>query len=65
MPNVLLAASEGLLTRVGSISAGLDRFMSWRVTGILPVADQGQELVEHYIRAGRTGIDQRFFGISP
>ena len=30
VPNVLLVASDGLLTRVGSITAGLDRFMPWR-----------------------------------
>jgi type I restriction enzyme R subunit len=30
VPNVLLVASDGLLTRVGSITAGFDRFMPWR-----------------------------------
>jgi type I restriction enzyme R subunit len=30
VPNVLLVASDGLLTRVGSITSGLDRFMPWR-----------------------------------
>src|SRR5262249_47567927 len=30
VPNVLLVASDGLLPRVGSITAGLDRFMPWR-----------------------------------
>lgn len=29
-PNVLLVASDGLLTRAGSITSGLDRFMPWR-----------------------------------
>jgi type I restriction enzyme, R subunit len=30
VPNVLLIASDGLLTRVGSITSGHDRFMPWR-----------------------------------
>jgi type I restriction enzyme, R subunit len=30
VPNVLLVASDGLLTRVGSITSGHDRFMPWR-----------------------------------
>jgi type I restriction enzyme R subunit len=33
VPNVLLVVSDGLLTRVGSITAGLDRFMPWRPEG--------------------------------
>lgn len=36
VPNVLCAASDGLLTRVGSITAGPSRFMPWR-----PLADDG------------------------
>ncbi len=30
MPNVLLVASDGLLTRVGSITSGGQRFTPWR-----------------------------------
>ncbi len=30
VPNMLLVASDGLLTRVGSISSGRQRFMPWR-----------------------------------
>lgn len=30
VPNALLVASDGLLTRVGSITSGPDRFMPWR-----------------------------------
>jgi type I restriction enzyme, R subunit len=30
VPNVLLVASDGLLTRVGSITSGRQRFMPWR-----------------------------------
>jgi type I restriction enzyme, R subunit len=30
MPNLLLVASDGLLTRVGSITSGRQRFMPWR-----------------------------------
>ncbi len=30
VPNVLLAVSDGLLTRVGSITSGRNRFMPWR-----------------------------------
>ncbi|MAT73369.1 MAG: type I restriction endonuclease [Planctomycetaceae bacterium] len=30
MPNAMLVASDGLLTRVGAITSGLDRFMPWR-----------------------------------
>src|SRR5690625_1165888 len=29
-PNVALAVSDGLLTRIGSLTAGADRFMPWR-----------------------------------
>ena len=36
VPNVLCAVSDGLLTRVGSITAGPSRFMPWR-----PLADEG------------------------
>ncbi len=36
VPNVLCAVSDGMLTRVGSITAGPSRFMPWR-----PLADQG------------------------
>src|SRR5258707_743495 len=42
--NVVLAASDGLLTRVGSITAGLDRFMPWRPEG------GGQPTLEALIR---------------
>jgi type I restriction enzyme R subunit len=35
-PNVLLAVSDGLLTRVGSITSGRSRFMPWR-----PLNDDG------------------------
>jgi type I restriction enzyme R subunit len=44
VPNVLLVASDGLLTRVGSITAGLDRFMPWRPEG------GGQPTLEALIR---------------
>src|SRR5665213_681442 len=44
VPNVLLVASDGLLTRVGSITAGLDRFMPWRP------AEGGQPTLEALIR---------------
>ena len=44
MPNVLLVASDGLLTRGGSITAGLDRFMPWRPEG------GGQPTLEALIR---------------
>jgi type I restriction enzyme R subunit len=30
VPNLLVAVSDGLLTRVGSITSGRDRFMPWR-----------------------------------
>src|SRR5207302_8331906 len=30
VPNVLLAVSDGMLTRVGSITSGRSRFMPWR-----------------------------------
>ena len=30
MPNMMLIASDGLITRAGSITSGLDRFMPWR-----------------------------------
>jgi type I restriction enzyme R subunit len=30
VPNALLVVSDGILTRVGSITSGLDRFMLWR-----------------------------------
>ncbi len=36
VPNVLLAVSDGLLTRVGSITSGRSRFMPWR-----PLNDDG------------------------
>lgn len=36
LPNVLCAVSDGMLTRVGSITAGPSRFMPWR-----PLADEG------------------------
>ena len=36
VPNVLLAVSDGLLTRVGSITSGRSRFMPWR-----PLDDDG------------------------
>jgi len=44
VPNVLLVASDGLLTRVGSITAGFDRFMPWRPEG------GGQPTLEALIR---------------
>lgn len=44
VPNVLLAASDGMLTRVGSMTAGLDRFMPWRPEG------GGQPTLEALIR---------------
>lgn len=44
VPNVLLAASDGLLTRVGSTTAGLDRFMPWRADA------GGQPTLEALIR---------------
>ena len=36
VPNVLLAVSDGLLTRVGSLTSGRSRFMPWR-----PLNDDG------------------------
>ncbi|MBN1490480.1 MAG: type I restriction endonuclease subunit R [Phycisphaerae bacterium] len=51
VPNVLLVASDGLLTRVGSITSGRSRFMPWRpaeggaptleslIRGLLPPAE--------------------------
>ncbi len=36
VPNILLVASDGLLTRVGSITSGRSRFMPWR-----PLSDDG------------------------
>jgi type I restriction enzyme R subunit len=36
VPNVLCVVSDGLLTRVGSLTAGVSRFMPWR-----PLADEG------------------------
>ncbi|MDN5850343.1 MAG: hypothetical protein L0H63_12035 [Nitrococcus sp.] len=36
VPNLLLAVSDGLLTRVGSITSGRSRFMPWR-----PLDDEG------------------------
>ncbi len=36
VPNVLCAVSDGMLTRVGSITSGPSRFMPWR-----PLADEG------------------------
>ena len=36
MPNLLLAVSDGMLTRVGSITSGRSRFMPWR-----PLNDDG------------------------
>ena len=44
VPNLLLAASDGLLTRVGSITSGLDRFMPWRP------AEGGKPTLEAFIR---------------
>ncbi len=44
VPNVILAVSDGLLTRVGSITSGHDRFMPWRP------ADGGQPTLEALIR---------------
>ncbi|MBI3463824.1 MAG: hypothetical protein HY000_12325 [Planctomycetes bacterium] len=41
-----------------------DLHQRWEQRQISP-RELRQELVEHYIRKGRTGIDQRFFGISP
>lgn len=36
VPNLLLAVSDGMLTRVGSITSGRSRFMPWR-----PLVDEG------------------------
>ena len=36
LPNIVLAVSDGMLTRVGSITSGRSRFMPWR-----PLADDG------------------------
>ena len=44
VPNLCLVASDGLLTRVGSISSGPSRFMPWRS------ADGGQPTLEALIR---------------
>ncbi|MEX0614141.1 MAG: type I restriction endonuclease subunit R [Pirellulales bacterium] len=45
VPNLLLVASDGLLTRVGSITSGYDRFMPWRS------AEGGQPTLEALIRS--------------
>lgn len=44
MPNLLLVASDGLLTRVGSITSGRQRFMPWRP------AQGGEPTLEALIR---------------
>ncbi|MFM0130527.1 type I restriction endonuclease subunit R [Paraburkholderia sediminicola] len=44
LPNLLLAVSDGLLTRVGSITSGRDRFVPWRST------EGGQPTLEALIR---------------
>lgn len=44
VPNLLLVVSDGLLTRVGSITSGLSRFMPWRP------AEGGQPTLEALIR---------------
>jgi type I restriction enzyme R subunit len=44
VPNAMLVASDGLLTRVGSITSGLDRFMPWRSD------EGGQPTLEALIR---------------
>jgi len=44
VPNLLLVASDGLLTRVGSITSGRSRFMPWRP------AEGGQPTLEALIR---------------
>lgn len=44
LPNLLLVASDGLLTRVGSITSGPSRFMPWRP------AEGGQPTLEALIR---------------
>ncbi len=45
VPNLLLVASDGMLTRTGSITAGHDRFMPWRP------AEGGQPTLEALIRS--------------
>jgi len=44
VPNMSLVVSDGMLTRVGSITSGPDRFMPWRP------ADGGQPTLEAVIR---------------
>lgn len=44
VPNMLLVASDGLLTRVGTISSGRQRFMPWRP------AEGGEPTLEALIR---------------
>jgi type I restriction enzyme, R subunit len=44
VPNLLLVASDGLLTRVGSITSGPSRFMPWRPT------EGGEPTLEALIR---------------
>jgi type I restriction enzyme R subunit len=44
VPNLLLVASDGLLTRVGSITSGRSRFMPWRP------AEGGEPTLEALIR---------------
>lgn len=44
VPNLLLVASDGLLTRVGSITSGISRFMPWRSD------EGGQPTLEALIR---------------
>lgn len=44
VPNALLVASDGLLTRVGSITSGPSRFMPWRS------AEGGQPTIEALIK---------------
>ena len=45
VPNVLLAVSDGMLTRVGSITSGRSRFMPWR-----PLDGGGAPTLEAMIR---------------
>jgi len=44
--NALLVASDGLLARVGSLSANLERFMPWRTTDGQQVAPKGAPELE-------------------
>ena len=48
--NVFLVASDGITARIGTLTAGWDRFMPWRTTDGLAIAPQGQPELEVLFR---------------